>query len=40
MAFAFSVNDVFKSNVNFLRTAIIKCTLKHISSVTDETDCS
>ena len=44
MAFAFSVNDVcikinFKSNVNFLRIAIIKCTLTHISSVTDETDC-
>ena len=38
MTFAFSVNDVFKINVNFLRTAIIKCTLTHISSLTDETD--
>ena len=43
MKFAFSVciKNNFKSlsNVIFSRTAIIKCTLTHISSLTDETDC-
>ena len=44
MTFAFSVNDVcikisFKSKVILMRTAIIKCTLTHIYSLTDENDC-